>query len=454
MFTKERSCILGVFTIFIWSGMTVYAQTIPLSANLTTPANTPESAVAAAINPICSSLGQLASLTLDQAQLRAACVQLGSASNDFDERVTGLVAISAKTATAQVTTTTRTSPGDQGNLLGQRLSALRRGLEIQSLSGLNLYLNEQKLAGSSPGMITGGAAGGGALGSETENSAFSAYFNGNITISEQATTANLAGFEADAFSLLGGGDYRFSDKGVAGVALTYLSNDLNLEHNQGQLEGQGYGIIAYGNYFPSSAWFLEGSVYAGSGSYDLSRNIDFMINTRQFTETARSTTDTNQTGLSLGGGYDMQFANGTQIELSGQFSYATSEVDGYKETGGGGFNLNISAQEIEQTLLTLSAQFSKAFSTTRGVFIPIVRASFIADLNADEQKITANFVSDPGSTAFSFNTPSRDSSYLELAAGGSYYFMKGAAIFAQLETLQLIEDYDQLTVSFGYRQDF
>ncbi|VAW85207.1 hypothetical protein MNBD_GAMMA16-2204, partial [hydrothermal vent metagenome] len=416
---------------------------------------TPESAVAAEMSRICSRLDALGSLTSDQAQLRSACTELGNASNDFDERVTGLVAISAKTATAQWTTATRTSLGDQGNLLVQRLSALRKGLDMQSLSGLSLYINDRQLVGSSSNRITGGSAG--ALGSEDETkkemSDFGFYVKNSIAISEQKTGNNLAGFEANAFSLLGGGDYRYKDEAVAGVAFNYTRNDLDLAQGQGELEGNGYGLVAYGSYFPAPAWFLDGSVHLGSGSYDLSRNINFTVNSLQFNEVANSSTDVSQLGLAFGGGYDILLEQGGQIELGGQFSYTTSEIDGYRESGAGGFNLNISSQEIKQTRITLSAQFSQAISTSRGVFIPMVRGAFVTDLSADEQTISADFVSDPGSASFSFVTPSRDSTYLELAFGGSFYFVNGAAVFVQLETLQFIDDYEQLSFSLGYRQE-
>jgi len=449
----------GVFTVGVLFGVSVNAQTIDLSAdlstNLLTSPNTPENAVAAEMSRICTRLGG-ASLPRDQAQLRSACTELGNAANDVDERVTGLVAISAKTSTAQWTTSTRTSLGDQGNLLGQRLSALRKGLEIQSLSGVSLYINDQQLAGHSSERITGGSAGALGLKEEEsiEESPFSFYLKNSIAISEQKTSNNLAGFKANAFSFLGGGDYRFTDDVVAGAALNYLSNDLDLANSQGKLEGTGFGLIAYGSYFPGQAWFLDGSVHLGTGSYDLSRNIDFTINAVPFSEVARSSTDVNQMGITFGGGYDIVLDQGGQIELGGQFSYVSSEVDGYRETGAGGLNLNIASQEIQQTLITLSAQFSKALSTKIGVFIPMVRGAFVTDLSADEQTIAADFVSDPDNGSFSFVTPSRDSVYLELAAGGSFYFINGAAVFVQLETLQLISDYAQWTFNMGYRQEF
>jgi len=253
--------------------------------------------------------------------------------------------------------------------------------------------------------------------------------------------------------LLGGGDYRFKDLAVAGVAINYVSNDLDLAHDQGELEGTGFGLVAYGSYFPASAWFLDGSVHLGSGSYDLSRTINFTVNSVNFNEVANSSTDVSQLGLALGGGYDIVLEQGGQIELGAQFSYTSADVDGYQESGADGLNLNISSQEIEQTLITLSAQFSQAFSTSRGVFIPMVRGAFVADLSADEQTISADFVSDPGSASFSFVTPSRDSTYLELALGGSFYFINGAAVFVQLETLQFIDDYEQLIFSLGYRHE-
>lgn len=456
MYSKGRLLLL---TLAMWPWMGLHAQTINLTANLATSANTPESSVAAEMSNICTRLAALTSRTPEQTQLQSACTQLGDASNDFAERVNGLVAISAKVSTAQITTVTRTSFGDQGNLIDQRLNALRRGLEDNSLSGLSPYINDQQLAGHPVASLTGGAAGdSGAIGLEPSTldfdlDALSVYLNGNIAVSEQTTTSHLAGFEADAFAVLGGADYRFDDQGIAGVAINYLSNDLDLAFNQGQLEGQGFGLIAYGNYFPAEHWYLEGSVHAGSGSFDMSRNVAFTVNNITFSEIANSSTDASETGLAFGGGYDTLLKNGALLEVSGQFSYSSSEIDGYSETGGGGFNLNVTSQEVEQTLITVAAQLSKAIGTTRGVIIPHVRAAFIVDLSADEQTITADFVSDPGNAAFSFTSPSRDSSYLELAAGGSLYLAGGGALFAQLETLQLIDDYEQLTVSFGYRQE-
>jgi len=93
----------GFFAVSVLFVMSANAQTIPLSANLATSSSTPESAVAAEMSGICSRLGGIGSRTRtpDQVQLFSVCTELGNASNDFSERVTGLVAISAKTATAQ-----------------------------------------------------------------------------------------------------------------------------------------------------------------------------------------------------------------------------------------------------------------------------------------------------------------------------------------------------------------
>ena len=435
-----------VFVCALWPWMGLNAQTVDLSADLSTAADTPEASVAAEIGSICSRLSALPSRSDDQNQLLSACTELGDASNDFDERVSGLVAISAKASTAQMTTSTRTALGDNTNFIGQRLNALRKGLAFQDVATVNLYYNDMQFADVNLHRVNGGGAG-----SDEGDSGFSGYLNGDYSIAEQTANDYLAGYESDAFSLTAGGDTRIANQGVVGVALHYLSNSLDLSHGQGELEGSGLGLIVYGSYFPADDWFFEASLHSGSSSYDMSRRVDFTINNIAFNETAKSSTDAKQSGFSFGGGKDITLNNGALLAFSGQLNYLISDIDAYAESGGGGFDLNIESQEIKQTLVGLSVQLTKAMSTASGVFIPSIRLSLIKDFSADEQDVTASFVSDPDNAPFSFSTPTRDSSYAELAVGSSFYLVSGAAIFAQLETLQLLDDYDQLTFSFRHR---
>jgi len=439
---------LMVSAIALWPWLGLNAQTINLSADLSTTADTPEASVAAQMSGICSRLSGLSTTTTGQAQLLSACTELNDASNDFSERVNGLVAVSAKASTAQVTAATRNTLGNQGTFVGQRLNALRKGLALEGLSGVSFHLNEQLLVDEPAWGYSGGAAG-----DEDGASGFSGYVNGGFSVSEQAATSHLVGYDADAFSVLLGGDYRLSRNAVAGMGVHYLTNTLDLSHNQGQLDGDGYGLLFYGSYFPEDDWFIEASLHVGSSSYDMSRKVDFSINNINFNEVADSATDADVFELSFSGGYDMALEGGLQLLLSGELRYLASEIDAYSETGGGGFDLSLASQEIEQTLLTLSMQFNKAISTANGVVIPSFRFSLINDLSADEQDITASFVNDPGNVPFTFTTPTRDSFYVELAAGVSIYLVNDAAVYAQVESVQLLDDYEQLALSFGYRQD-
>lgn len=167
--------------------------------------------------------------------------------------------------------------GQAGNVLS-RLAALRHGASGVSLSGLSFNQNGERLSAEAlASTLTGkgGAAGdnpvadlGGRLG---------IFINGSINRGDKSQTTQESGFNYDAYNITGGVDYRFTDALVAGLALGYSSSNADLNDSGGTMDTTAYALSAYANYFINENVFLDGVLMYGKGSFDMKRNIDYVI---------------------------------------------------------------------------------------------------------------------------------------------------------------------------------
>ncbi len=435
-----------------------HGQNIDLTVDLSTTTNTPEAAVGVALSDICTRLTGQPDLDDNQQQLLNTCTSLTDPDLDFEERLAGLEAVSAKASTASNVLTTRIPFGQHGNdAVKQRISALRQGMTGFSLSRLSFNIAGEELPATLfSDALSDRQRGGGAgdvLGLE-DSGQLSGFISGNLTFAEQTETSTIAGFDADAISLVAGADYRFNDRSFAGVAIGFVNNDVDLADNGGAVDGDGLSLTFYGSYSPAQNWFIDATAYLGSGNYDLVRRINYTVNNTATDETAKSSTDSDQTGLSVSASYEYLLKNGMSMEFLGLLNYSSSDIDGYTESNAGGLNLRVEGQTIDSLALSLSAQLQKSFSLARSVITPQATISLINELENDGQDVAASFVSDPAGARFAYRTPDRDGNYITIAVGAAMTYEGGAASFVQLETLQLLDDYDQFTITAGYRREF
>lgn len=424
--------------------------TIDITANVSTVSNTPESAVAKAMSIFCPQLQSVGRpLNPEESRLSDVCGILVENQSLTEQAYKQL---SARSVTSITTLLSHSPMIVSLEDIGRRLASLRRAaqsLKVASWQNSNPLLAETSLLGA-----TGGAASADEQGGLYDNR-LSGFVSGAYVNSEQTETDTLVGFKSDLYGMTLGLDYRFKHDTYGGVATRLLNGNADLNDNAGSLDSSDVNLTLYGTYFPAQSFYVDATLQASRGKYELNRRIDFTVNTINANETAEGSTDGDQIGFSLGTGYEYTFRGpAITAQLSGIFRYNKAKLDAYTEQGAMGLNLNVDEQTIETQLLTVGAQFSKAFSYGWGVLIPQFDANWKHDFKTDGQDVSASFAADPFGTKFVFTTEDRDPDFFELALGVSSVSPGGWSTFLQWASLVGYKNYDQNMLSLGVRKEF
>jgi len=434
--------------------------TIQITAGVATDTNTPEAVLAQAMLDFC---GRLAGISdPDTQRLFNVCQGINSADPSLTEKA--YTQLSARSVSALTTLLSRGPATVSLEDIGSRLAALRRAARHLNTALLEydpLNPNSQNVyAGLVNEDLTGGGASADEQGGLYDNR-WSGFISDAYVRSKQTETSTLAGFDAKNYGMTLGLDYRFTHDAYAGIATRLLKGKADLNNDAGGLNSSDWNVTFYSTYFPTESFYLDATLLASQGTYDLSRRIDFTINDPvnnvSISENviAKGSTDGNQYGFSLGSGYEYFFSGpAITTELTGTFKYNKAKLNAYTEDAANGLNLSIDEQTITTELLTIGAQFSRAFSYTGGVLLPQLNIAWKHDFKPKGQDISASFAADPFGTKFVFTTDKRDANYYEVALGVSNVNPGGWSSFLQVNTIAGYENYKQTMVSLGIRKEF
>ncbi|MBK8533711.1 MAG: autotransporter outer membrane beta-barrel domain-containing protein [Candidatus Competibacteraceae bacterium] len=418
---------------------------------------TPEGAMALYMDRACANLYQNGAPNAAAQQLLFRCSQLMQITNPND----------AKFVMNQLTPRNNTEAANLGQNFGTRqlgnvlwrLAELRHGRTGVSLSGLSINQNGQALpagtlsktftrqkgggAGDEPGVDLGGRLG--------------VFVNGSMSRGDKSRTTQESNFDYDAYDITGGVDYRFTDRFIAGFALGYSSTSSDLGGSGGNLDGSGYTLAGYANYFFSDNVFLDGVLLYGRGSFDMQRNIDYFIPgvTRE-RFIASASPDAQQWGASLGGGYDLKFDQGIQATLSGHLNYLKATLDGYDESGADVFSLRVQDNTLKSLTFSLGGEISRTLSMSWGVLTPRLRADWLHEFEGNSVPISGWLLADPigGSNAFTYQSDKQDPNYFLVGAGASAVFSNGVQSFLFYQATLGKQDYTDHSVTVGIRFEF
>ncbi|UEX76676.1 autotransporter outer membrane beta-barrel domain-containing protein [Spiribacter halobius] len=352
------------------------------------------------------------------------------------------------------TTTTR----EQLANVDERLTQLRGGSSGIDLTGLNVAVDGERvpplmLASAAEGVLGVNADGEEEIGADFAR--WGLYLNGNITRSERDRTTRESGFDADAWGITGGADYRLTDQVVLGGSLGYSRTDTSLSSDSGGIDTEGYTASLYGTWYQAQGLYFDAIVSYGVNEYDTKRRVD----TSGGPISAEGEPDGDQVAVSLDGGYDLARGPWT-FGFQARAVYLEADVDGYRETPsapgatGSGSLLEIDDQRIESFITELAVQATYAISTRVGVILPTARLGWEHQFADDERDLAARFVNDPTSTTFRIRSDSPDRDYINAGAGLSAQFAQGRSAFIFAESVLGREDVTEYSVSAGVRLEF
>ncbi len=455
-----------------------------------------QSVTGTAVQTVC---GQLASdnamnpLTGNTQDLFFRCREMVQTSRDLDGLPTGtgntldlnneqlnnaLQQLATEEVVAPRTMATKTFNGQRQNL-GARLAALRLGARGFSVAGLNFDgLNQQAgLTHEKVGALGFPQRGGGASADDVGGDGrLSVFINGIFSTGDKDKTDRENAFDFDSQGVTAGVDYRFLNELVLGTAFTYSHFDADFSESSlvtapttnpgaavavnsgGDSDTDGYTLSLYGTYYLEN-FYLEGIGSIGWSDHDAKRKIQYKIGNaaagtaQDVKRTAKSDTDSTQYSFSVGTGYNAHLG-GVDFGPYARLTYFKIDIDGFKESGAGGLNLEVEDQDVKSLISALGLRASKKFSWERGVWFPQIRGEWNHEYENDAENISSRYRNDPRKNELVVRTESPDRDFFRVGATLANVSAGGTQVFFDYETMLGFRDISNHIFTIGARQEF
>jgi len=441
--------------IILSSYSAVSLAVIELPFDLTSSAATPEEKLAQAAETIYTRLSEIPETdrTVSQTQLWNTLNYLVT-SNPTQQEITEITRALSPKANSANTTVTRKTPGTISvKGIGKRLSALRKQAKLINFSSSATYSKprNRSLFGIPSDLVlyNNPLDEGGLL-----DQRLSGFVSGGVTVSKQSETGTEIGFSGGLQQLTFGADYRLTNTSFAGAAISLATGTVDLDKNSGKLDNTSQTFLLYGTHNLRPDWYVDATINFGHRQFELERKVEFTLAGTPTEISANSAPDSDFTSISLGTGYDKTWNNGHNITLLGNFDYTQSNIDAFSETDAGGYNLAVGGQSIDSMQLSLGLEWRQSISTSFGVLLPQFSMNWVQEFETSSDAIKAYFIADPDKNSIEYKSGNKDQGYLNLKLGTSIVMPRGLSFFAQYETQQFIDDYQQYTISLGGRKEF
>ncbi len=270
-------------------------------------------------------------------------------------------------------------------------------------------------------------------------------------------TEEEAGFDIeDAYGIVGGVDYRFSDATAAGISIGYSESTFDFDDSAGDLDKEALHLSAYASY-QMERWYVDGVISYADIDYDLDRDIAYALaSAAPVTGTLSGDTDGDEIAVSVGAGYAIN-RGAWEIEPYVRVNYTHLDIDGYTESGSGiasALRLDFDDQTVRSLTSDVGLSIRYALSTSFGVLTPYIRAEWEQEYGDDGRDLRATFVADPNQNGFTFRAHGPDRTYANVAAGIAAALSGGLSFFIDFETVLGLRSVDLYTLSGGLRYQF
>lgn len=422
--------------------------------------------IAGLIDTVCPQLAGMppAMLGDDPTDLLARCSELVGAINGRpDDAREALNQLLPDEAAPQATASLNVRDSQLRNL-DLRLETLRAG--GRAASGLNLSgLSLQTGSGSLPIALLKDLAqelSGAEDADETAGglvSPWGVFVTGTVGRVDRDSTIGNPGFNANTFSVTGGVDYRFSQRLVAGAAVGFDTNDIDVVNGAGNVEVRSLTLSLYSSYSTDSDFYLDGRLSAGMLDFDLERRIRFQLGPNPVDVVARAQPEGDSRLLALSAGKNWAW-NAWNLGGYLRGEWSRIDLDGYAEQirnpsgAGRGLATAVEDRSLDSRTATLGLRFSYASSRDWGVLLPYGRVEWVKEFEDDPQLIRTRFVNDPNRNGITIVTDGQDDGYGNAAIGFTGVFSDGRSAFLQYERRFAQENIERSTLTLGGRFEF
>ncbi|WP_345293493.1 autotransporter domain-containing protein [Luteimonas vadosa] len=282
---------------------------------------------------------------------------------------------------AQVDASVRFAAAQQGNIR-DRLRQLR-ATEGRNSSRNGLAVNVSNGSGQGVALPMGGHdADGGWLPQE-----WGAWTAGTIQVGERDATRASRGFDfrSDGISL--GFDRVVGERLVLGIAGGMGWSDADLADDRSELNGKHRSLSAYGLWWPGENVFVDGLLGWGRLDFDINR----------WSSVANAMALANREGdqrfASLTVGYEHRDVSNT-LTGYGRLDTSRTELDAYRESGLGIYDLAYRAQEIDNSTLAVGLEGRYALDWGTKSFRPFWTIEY-RDALRNDGDVSVNYVVQP-----------------------------------------------------------
>jgi outer membrane autotransporter protein len=434
------------------------APVVPILSAL--PGLTPNQlSVARALDSLCPRLGARGAqqeLTEGEASLLTRCNAITFAST-ASEQVRALDEISPQDLNATRTQMLNLSRAQLANI-ADRLTALRKGARGLSLTGLNLQIDGEavplaELAKGIDGMLGGGASADSIERGDLLGSRLGLWLRGNYSFGSKEATIADHGFDADQWGVIGGVDFRFSPRNVAGLAIGYGRSQVDFGRSDaGHLATSAVTAALYATMYSEGAFYVDVVANFLRSGHDSRRHIAYSEGGAPIEYLADGQTNGDTLGAAITFGYDLS-RRGFSIAPSAGFNYFKTGIERFREHGAAGLDLAFEEQDFVSATANAGLRVSYAWKLDAGVLMPQIRGEYIREFVDGAETFGVRFANDPfdDTPLIVVTAQVPDRSYWRIAGGFAAQFKRGIAGFIEYQRLESLRYFDYADLAIGLR---
>lgn len=255
-------------------------------------------------------------------------------------------------------------------------------------------------------------------------------------------------FEADAYTLTAGADYRVSDRLLTGIAAVYTRQETFMHGNPGYMQTNAYRAAWFGNYYLPMDFYLG---WLGTYSrHDNRLRREYSVLGLSGSAHSKPVNDLYSGSLTLG--RDMAFQQWLVTSYL-RTEYMNIHVHAHSERDNLSLAYEVGGQSDQSLTMIPGFQISRAFSLSWGVLTPSLRFEYEHQFLNDDRRIPLRFVG-PGSTPFFLSSGQPDRDYCNLGGGLSATLPGGGAAFLRYEARLAQQSISNHIVEIGVRMPF
>ena len=407
-----------------------------------------QQATATVIDNACIAFDSTPPVSSVEQDFKTLCDRVRSSSNSDTEVKAALDAINPEGLTKMGFFSRQLGSLQQQNI-GRRFDVIHRGGGGGiDLSGLNLNVDGQEIAGVALASLLENYSAGAANGEES--SRWGIFASGNLSFGDRETSAADAGYDFDLYALTVGIDYRYNDDLVLGTSIGYGAADIDYSNGAGSMDTASWSGTVYASYYLRENWYLDGLINYAQDDYDSTRRILYTDAGGTIDRTARGSSNGNQWSIGVSSGYDYHvdaWAFGPHFSSH----YSRVSLGRMEESGAEAWNAIVSSSKSESFTMSGGAHASYTFKSDWGHISPYARFDQVHEFKDDADRLQMRFA--VSSELIEISTDRADSDYTNLGVGVTAQFKHGISGFVDYQTTTGYSGFDIDGVSIGMNME-